>query len=167
MDRTVHRTVIDRNTVPNLRKPYKIRYRITVNRTVHRRVTTLVLSIGLPVCVCVRVCVCLCLCVCVCVCLCPVSSRVLLCKLCGLNAGARVLLLIWFVCTCARCCLESFCANRVDQMPVCVCHSQIWFFCTCAQCCLESILCKPCGSYAGARVLFTDLVLSVPVLGVV
>jgi len=49
MDRTVHRTVIDRNTVPNLRKPYKIRwctvitvpYRITVNRTIHRRVTTL------------------------------------------------------------------------------------------------------------------------------
>jgi hypothetical protein len=49
MDRTVHRTVIDRNTVPNLQKPYKIRwctvitvpYRITVNRTVHRRVTTL------------------------------------------------------------------------------------------------------------------------------
>jgi len=49
MDRTVDRTVIDRNTVPNLRKPYKIRwctvitvpYRITVNRTVHRRVTTL------------------------------------------------------------------------------------------------------------------------------
>ena len=74
MDRTVHRTVIDRNTVPNLRKPYKIRYRITVNRTVHRRVTTLVLSIGLPVCVCVRVCVCLCgygyVLECVCVCLC-------------------------------------------------------------------------------------------------
>ena len=50
MDRTVDRTVIDRNTVPNLRKPYKIRwctvitvpYRITVNRTVHRRVTTLI-----------------------------------------------------------------------------------------------------------------------------
>jgi hypothetical protein len=49
MDRTVDRTVIDRNTVPNLRKPYKIRwctvitvlYHITVNRTVHRRVTTL------------------------------------------------------------------------------------------------------------------------------
>jgi hypothetical protein len=49
MDRTVDRTVIDRNTVPNLRKPYKIRwcivitvpYRITVNRTLHRRVTTL------------------------------------------------------------------------------------------------------------------------------
>jgi hypothetical protein len=49
MDRTVDRTVIDRNTVPNWRKPYKIRwctvimvpYRITVNRTVHRRVTTL------------------------------------------------------------------------------------------------------------------------------
>ena len=49
MDRTVDRTVIDRNTVPNLRKAYKIRwctvitvpYRITVNRTVHRRVTTL------------------------------------------------------------------------------------------------------------------------------
>jgi hypothetical protein len=51
MDRTVDRTVIDRNTVPNLRKPYKIRwctvitvpYRITVNRTVHRRVTTLII----------------------------------------------------------------------------------------------------------------------------
>jgi hypothetical protein len=50
MHRTVDRTVIDRNTVPNLRKPYKIRwctvitvpYRITVNRTVHRRVTTLI-----------------------------------------------------------------------------------------------------------------------------
>jgi hypothetical protein len=49
MDRTADRTVIDRNTVPNLQKPYKIRwctvimvpYRITVNRTVHRRVTTL------------------------------------------------------------------------------------------------------------------------------
>ena len=52
MDRTVDRTVIDRNTVPNLRKPYKLRwctvitvlYRITVNRTVHHRVTTLMLS---------------------------------------------------------------------------------------------------------------------------
>ena len=52
MDRTVDRTVIDRNTVPNLRKPYKIRwctvitvpYRITVNHTVHRRVTTLYVS---------------------------------------------------------------------------------------------------------------------------
>ena len=52
MDRTVDRTVIDRNTVPNLRKAYKIRwctvitvpYRITVNRTVHRRVTTLIIS---------------------------------------------------------------------------------------------------------------------------
>jgi hypothetical protein len=50
MDRTVDRTVIDRNTVPNLQKPYKIRwctvitvpYHITVNRTVHRRVTTLI-----------------------------------------------------------------------------------------------------------------------------
>jgi len=49
MDRTVDHTVIDRNTVPNLRKPYKIwwctvitvPYRITVNRTVHCRVTTL------------------------------------------------------------------------------------------------------------------------------
>jgi len=53
MDRTVHCTVIDRNTVPNLRKLYKIRwctvitvpYRITVNRTVHRRVTTLTVYI--------------------------------------------------------------------------------------------------------------------------
>ena len=55
MDCTVDRTVIDRNTVPNLRKSYKIRwctvitvpYRITVNRTVHRRVTTLfILCVG-------------------------------------------------------------------------------------------------------------------------
>jgi len=54
MDRTVDRTVIDRNTVPNLRKPYKIRwctvitvpYCITVNRTVHRRVTTLVATLS-------------------------------------------------------------------------------------------------------------------------
>ena len=50
MDRSVDCSVIDRNTVPNLRKPYKLRwctvitvpYRITVNRTVHRRVTTLI-----------------------------------------------------------------------------------------------------------------------------
>ena len=56
MDRTVDRTVIDRNTVPNLRKPYKIRwctvitvpYRITVNRTVHRRVTTLDTTYNTP-----------------------------------------------------------------------------------------------------------------------
>ena len=54
MDRTVDRTVIGRDTVPNLRKPYKIRwctvitvpYRITVNRTVHRRVTTLNIMIN-------------------------------------------------------------------------------------------------------------------------
>jgi hypothetical protein len=48
------RTVIDRNTVPILRKTYKLRwctvitvaYCITVNRTVHRRVTTLIVFEG-------------------------------------------------------------------------------------------------------------------------
>ena len=56
MDRTVDRTVIDSNTVPNLRKTYKIRwctvitvpYRITVNRPVHRRVTTLPSTYPVP-----------------------------------------------------------------------------------------------------------------------